>query len=401
MSACLADCSIEHVIFERYRLGERWRSERWDSLRLLTPNWMSRLPGFQYDGPEPDGYMTMPEFVGYLERFARHVRAPIEEGTEVQQLDRSGKYFVIRTNRGIWNSENVVIATGYCDQPAIPPMAGSVSSDILQLSPTRYRNPRQLPEGGVLVVGAAASGIQLADEISESGRPVTIAAGRHLRMLRCYRGKDILWWLDRMGILDQTTDQVYDLETSRQQPAFQLVGRSNCSSIDLASLAARGIRVTGRVLGVDGDRFNFADDLISTTASADVKLADLLGRIDRFVDKAGFKSEANLPEPFVPIWPAFFSYTPPASIDLRKEGIRTVIWATGFRRSYPWLRLPVFDERGEIVQREGITAEPGLFVLGLQFGRCRKSAFIDGVGLDAEWLTKHLTRRTSVSSAVA
>lgn len=403
MSRCLSDRSIEHVVLERARIGERWRTERWDSLRLLTPNWMSRLPGYQYDGPDPDDYMTMPEIVRYLERYAEISRVPLETGTSVQQLERSGDLFRIKTDRGVWAARNVVMATGYCDLPAIPRMSEQLPSDILQLAPTEYRNPGQLPAGGVLVVGAAASGVQLAEELAESGRSVTLAVGRHTRMPRSYRGKDILWWLDRMGILAESVDNVFDLDISRHQPAFQLVGRPDHTSIDLGQLSARGIRIVGRARGADGYRMFFEDNLLYTTTSADAKLASLLSRIDAFVEQNdGLKGQVTEAEPFVPTWQKFFSAQSTTRCDLFAEGIRTVIWATGFRRSYPWLRIPVLDERGEIRHDRGITPQPGLCVLGLQFQSRRNSAFIDGVGHDAAELARHIALREAVpSSAVA
>jgi putative flavoprotein involved in K+ transport len=393
MSRCLSDRSIEHVVLERQRVAERWHSERWDSLRLLTPNRMSRLPGYQYEGPEPDSYMTMPEVIDYLERYARLSRVPLETGTNVSRLEGLPAGFRVETNRGTWAARNVVIATGYCDQPLIPGMAGDLREAILQLNPSRYRKPEQLPEGGVLVVGAAASGIQLADEIRASGRPVTLAVGSHNRMLRQYRGKDILWWLDGMGILDETADQVFDLEISRGQPAFQLVGRPDRSSIDLGQLADKGVRIAGRAIGVEGGRMFFDNDLIASVSSADFKLAGLLARIDQFIVDSGLERETDDTEPFVPTWRRFFSSPSPGHCDLRAEGIRTVIWATGFGRRYPWLHLPVLDKAGEILHRRGVTPEPGLYVLGLQFQCRRKSAFIDGVGLDADELAEHLSSR--------
>ncbi len=405
MSRCLSDRSIEHVVLERARVAERWRSERWDSLRLLTPNWMSRLPGYRYTGLDPDGYMTMPEVIEYLERYARLSRVPLETETNVRRVERSTSAgpagFRIDTSRGSWTSRNVVIATGYADRPALPQMAKNLTNDILQLAPTQYRNPEQLPEGGVLVVGAAASGIQLADELADSGRRVVLSVGRHTRMLRRYRSRDILWWLDRMGILNETTDQVFDVETSRSQPALQLVGRPDHSTIDLSLLSAKGIRIVGRTLGAHGYRLFFDDDLVATTTAADVKLASLLSRIDEFVEAEGLRPQVGEAEPFVPLWPSFFSSHTAESCDLRAEGIRTVIWATGFRRSYPWLNLPVLDGSGDIRHTRGVTSEPGLYLLGMQFQQQRKSAFIDGVGQDAEDLVRHLAPSNSTRFAVA
>jgi len=389
MSRCLSDRSIKHVVLERGRVSQRWRSERWDSLRLLTPNWQSRLPGWGYQGPDPDGYMTMPEVVGFLESYARSFQAPVEEQTTVSAVDVEACGYRVTTNRGVWQSKAVVIATGHSDIPYVPEVAGRLPADIVQLSPTRYRNPNQLPPGGVLVIGASASGIQLADEIHSSGRPVTLAVGRHTRLPRTYRGRDILWWLDVMGILDETADQVYDIRISREQPSLQLVGRPDRSTLDLPLLQQLGVRLAGRAIGVEKGTFFFEDQLVAYTAAADAKLALLLHRIDGFARETGLETEVAEPEPFEPF---FWPQPSPSEIDLRSEGIRTVIWATGFRRSYHWLNVPVLDERKEIVHHGGITPAPGLYVLGLHFLRRRKSAFIDGVGKDAQELAEHISK---------
>jgi putative flavoprotein involved in K+ transport len=239
----------------------------------------------------------------------------------------------------------------------------------------------------VLVVGASATGVQLADEIHASGRPVTLAVGRHTRLPRVYRGRDVLWWLDAMGVLDETTDEAFDLETSRSQPSLQLVGRPDRVTLDLPALERRGVRLVGRAVDVDGGRVLFADDLVTHTVAADARLARLVQRIDIFAARTRLDAEVGPPEPFAPfLWPA----PAPTAIDLRQEGIRTVVWATGFRRLYPWLRVPVLDDRGEIQHDQGVTLYPGLYVLGLYFQRRRKSSFLDGVGRDAMDLTAHL-----------
>jgi putative flavoprotein involved in K+ transport len=391
MSHCLSDRGIEHVVFERGRVAERWRSERWDSLRLLTPNWQSRLPGFRYEGPDPDGYMAMPEVVAYFERYAALSRVPVEEDTPVSRVEAAADGFRVRAG-GVWRASNVVIATGYCDQPLVPALAAHLPPDVRQLVPTRYRRPDDLPPAGVLIVGASASGIQLADEIHASGRPVTLAVGRHTRLPRRYRGRDILWWMDAMGLFDQGIGDVFDIEVSRNQQSLQLVGRPDHASLDLAILQTRGVRLAGKVTAIDGRRVWFdADGLLANAVAADVKLARLIARIDEFVRCAGGLGDVGPPEPFVPSWPSI--HAGPDGLDLRAEGIGAVIWATGFRREYPWLAVPVLDERGELQHTGGVTAAPGLYVLGLQFQRRRKSSFIDGVGADATELAEHLAAR--------
>jgi putative flavoprotein involved in K+ transport len=377
-------------VLEGGRVAERWRSERWDSLRLLTPNWQSRLPGYRYAGGEPDSYMAMSEVVDFLEGYARSMDAPVEESANVTSVEPSGGAYRVATERGSWVARNVVIATGYCDVPFVPSLATELPPDVAQIVPTRYRNPSELPEGGVLVVGASATGVQLADEIHASGRPVTLAVGRHTRLPRRYRGRDILWWLDAMGVFDETGDEVFDLEISRRQPSLQLVGRPDHATLDLPSLERRGVRLVGRSVGLDGAVMAFADDLVAHTAAADARLARLIVRIDAFVARAGLRSQVGPAEPFQPfVWPA----PAPETIDLRAQGIRTVVWATGFRRHYPWLRVPVLDARGELRHAGGVTPAPGLYALGLGFQRRRKSAFIDGVGDDARERADHIAAR--------
>jgi putative flavoprotein involved in K+ transport len=379
MSRCLSDLGIEHVVLEHGKLAQRWRSHSWDSLRLLTPNWMTRVPGFQYDGPDPDNFMSVPDLIAFFERYAASSKAPVLTNTAVQSVERSGNGFRVVTDRGVWSASSVVVATGYCDLPAIPAVRRGVPPSIRQVVPSDYRRPEQLPAGGVLVVGASSTGVQLADEIQRSGRQVTLAVGRHTRLPRRYGGRDILWWLDQLGVLSQGVDAVQDIERSRHQPSLQLVGRPDHGSLDLAVLHDRGVRLVGRVRDINGHRVSLADDLVATTAAADIKMAEILTRIDRFIATTGVAAPSA--EPFKPTW--HLAADVPDTIDLKDERINTVIWATGYRRAYPWLRMPVFNAHGEITHQGGITPEVGLYVLGLNFQRRRNSSFIDGVGDDA------------------
>jgi len=334
--------------------------------------------------------MTMKDGIGYLERYARSLPNPVLTGTTVQNVESLEDEYRVTTDRGTWICRNVVIATGYCDVPHVPAVGRRLSPDIDQVVPTRYKNPGQLAEGGVLVVGASATGIQLADEIHSSGRPVTLAVGRHSRMPRVYRGRDILWWMDTMGIFDESPGDVFDIEISRRQSSLQLVGRPDRATLDLPTIEKQGVRLVGRALSADGSRVTFADDLVSHTVSADVRLARLIQRIDAYVDEAGLAAEVGPAEPFEPFhWPQ----EAPTELDLETEGIRTVLWATGFRRQYPWLSVPVLDEHGEIRHDGGVTPVPGLYVIGHYFLRRRKSSFIDGVGDDARDLSAHIAAR--------
>jgi putative flavoprotein involved in K+ transport len=395
MSRCLTDRHIEHVVLDRGRVAERWRSERWDSLRLLTPNWMSRLPGWSYAGQDPHGFMTAGEVVSYLEGYA--AAAPVETDSPVELLARTGDGFAVVTGRGHWRATNVVIATGWCDRPAVPPMAQDLDATIAQVPATQYRNPDSVPSGGVLIVGASATGVQLADELVRAGREVVLAVGSHSRLPRSYRGMDIYWWLERIGSLDRTIDELPDPAAARLEPSLQLTGRPDRRTLDLGTLRRAGIQLTGRLAWVDGHAAGFAPDLGRTVATADVRMHRILTEIDGHIDASGLAAEVLDPDPP----PAIEIGQParvPLRLDLRERGITSVLWATGFRRAYPWLQVPVLDPRGEILQWRGRTPVPGLYVLGQRFQHHRNSNFIDGVGRDAAIVAEDLVGKRCTTS---
>jgi putative flavoprotein involved in K+ transport len=377
MSHELARFGIDHVVLERGRVAERWRSERWDSLTMLTPNWMSRLPGHGYAGPDPDGFMTMPEIVGFLDDYARASAAPIEAATAVHALRSLGAAYLLETSRGTWRARVVVIATGHCGAPSVPRFAAGVAPTIRQTAPSDYRNPGMLPEGGVLVVGAGASALQIAEELRAAGREVLLSVGRHTRMPRTYRGRDIWWWMQRAGMLEDRAESQADIARARNQPSPQLIGAVPPRDLDLGTLRAMGVRMLGRMRGAAGHLVQFDDSLPACVAGAQKPLESLLARVDAVADALGAPREA---------WPApLEDFAPgPARLDLRAERIGCIIWATGHRRDNTWLRLPgLLDAAGEVRHRGGITPAPGLYVLGLRFLRTRSSSFLGGVGADA------------------
>jgi putative flavoprotein involved in K+ transport len=385
LSHCLSALAIDHVVMERGKLAQRWRSQSWDSLRLLTPNWMTRLPGFHYDGDDGDGFMSIRELVAFFERYAATFRPPLLTETSVHSVDARSTGFRVGTSGGSWVADSVVVATGSCDVPFVPDVSRRLAPSITQIVPAEYRRPERLPAGGVLVVGASATGVQLADEIQRSGRQVTLAVGNHTRLPRSYRGHDILWWLDRAGILDR---RVGPESRQHRRPSLQLVGKPDHSSLDLATLHESGVRFVGRVQHIDGHRVRVADDLGATTAAADIKMGDLLTRIDQHIARHGFAAPA--PEAFRPTWP--LASATPEVLDLKVERITTVVWATGYRRAFPWLRVPVLDAHGEIAHVDGETRMPGLYVLGFNFQRRLNSSFIDGVGADASVIAGRIAR---------
>jgi putative flavoprotein involved in K+ transport len=386
MSRCLADRSIDHVILERGETANSWRTQRWDSLRLLTPNWLTRLPGYSYRGVEPDGYMTAPQVVQLIDEYAGVTGAPVRTSTTVTSVRPADGGYLVGTDQDSWEARAVVLASGACNTAAVPALHESVPAGITMLTPMSYRTPGQLPEGGVLVVGASASGIQIADEVHRSGRAVTLAVGEHVRMPRSYRGLDILWWMDASGVLDERYDEVPDIVRARNLPSMQLVGSANRVTIDLNALSGMGVRLVGRLAGVRDGHAQFSGSLPNLCALADLKLGRLLDTLDGWADGTGFDG-GGPPERFAS---TEVPSSPPLALDLRNGEIRTIIWATGFRPDLSWLDVPVFNRKGHLIHDGGVTAWPGLYVLGMPFLRRRKSSLIDGAAADAFDLTGHL-----------
>lgn len=388
MSRCLGERSVDHVVLERAAVAQSWRTGRWDSLRLLTPNWLNRLPGYRYRGDDPDGYMAMPEVVAYIDGYARAIAAPVEDGVDVTAVRVADDGFEVVTTGGEWWARTVVVATGPGHRPDVPGFAAAVPPGVDCLTPAEYRNPGHLAEGGVLVVGAAATGVQLAEEIQRSGRPVTLAVGSHVRMPRVYRGRDIMWWLDAAGVLDERHDEVDDIVRARHVASFQLVGSASRATVDLNSLQSGGVRIVGRLGGITDDgTAQFSGSLPNHCALADLKLGRLLDALDAWATDSGLHGEVGAPErfPSTTVPPE-----PPLLLRLRSGEIRTIVWATGYRPEYPWLQVPVLDAKGRIIHHGGVTPVPGLYLIGAPFLRRRKSSFIDGAGDDARDLAAHL-----------
>jgi putative flavoprotein involved in K+ transport len=378
LSHYLTSAGHEHVLLERGRLGQAWH-DRWDSLTLLSPNWMNRLPGGEPHANE-NGFLDRGQFIAYLDDYARSFGAPVLERTEVRSVRRLDGGFRIDTSTGRWSARNVVIATGDAALPNVPlPAPRGVPS----LHGAEYRRPELVQDGPVLVVGASASGQQLALELAASGRDVVLSVGRHGRTPRAYRGRDIFSWVALLGDFDRTIDELADLEAAKRMPLFPLSGANGGEDLGLDRLHSVGIRVAGRLLGFNGTRAVFADDLETNIAKADERLGALVRRIDAHPAARGTRAKALRPFTLPPGLPA---------LDLRRFG--AIVWATGYRRAYPWLRIPeALDPRGELIQRQGSTPVPGLYVLGLRFQHRRSSHFIGGVGRDARTLVDAIDRR--------
>jgi putative flavoprotein involved in K+ transport len=375
------------VLLERGAVANSWRHERWDSLRLLTPNWQTRLPGFHYDGPDPDGYMTMGEVVEFIDRFAAFSRAPVRAQTEVTAVARDGDGYHVTTTNGGFRCRTLVIASGACNRPHVPAVRDAIPPLIRHVTPFDYRNPSQLPEGRVLVVGPSATGVQLAAEIHRSGRPVTLSVGEHVRLPRTYRGRDVLWWMDVAGVWNQRYDEVDDLTRARRLPSPQLVGTPERATLDLNALSDMGIELVGRLSAVREGRALFSGGLRNMFSLADLKMERLLETFDEWALSDTRAADVGPPERF----PA--TRVPPSSrlqIDLSRGDYATIVWATGYRPDYRWLHVPVVDEKGHLRHVGGVVESPGMYALGLPVLRRRKSTFIHGIEDDARDVTAHL-----------
>jgi putative flavoprotein involved in K+ transport len=387
MSRRLTERSIDHIVLERGEVANSWQHERWPGLRLLTPNWQTRLPGAAYRGGDPDGFASMPEVVRFLRGYAGLVDAPVQTHTAVTAVRAADPGYEVTTTQGVWHCDSVVLASGACNRPVIPDVAAAVPPSVAMVAPMSYRGPEALDNRGVLVVGASATGVQLAQEIHRSGRPVTLAVGEHVRLPRRYRGRDIFWWMERSGVLDQRYDEVDDLVRARHVPSPQLVGSPQRITLDLNTLAAQGVRIVGRLGGITGGVAQFSGSLANVCKLADLKLNRLLDTFDAWAATAGLDADVDPPQRFAPTAAAVSTL----AVDLRRGEIGTVIWACGYRPDYSWLRLPVLDRRGRVVHDGGVVRDaPGVYLLGTPFLRRRRSSFLNGADHDTRDLAGHL-----------
>ena len=386
MSHALSRHSVDHVVIERGEVANSWRTERWDSLRLLTPNWLNRLPGYHYDGDDPDGYMTVDQVVEFVAGYAAYAAAPVITRTNVMGVTPALEGYRVATTRGDWLCRAVVLASGAFNVPVVPRIAESVPPGVTQLTARDYRNPAQLDDGPVLVVGASATGLQLAQEVQRSGRPVTLAVGEHVRMPRVYRGRDVQWWMLASGALDQRIEDTDDPFRARRVPSPQLVGTPERATLDLNALQAQGVEIAGRLAGIRDGKALFSGSLRNVCTLADLKMNRMLDAFDQWAEgkgiATGFEADERYPATHVP-------QSPRLACHLGTE-IKTILWATGFRPDYSWLDVPVFDRRGSLKHDRGVVDAPGLYVLGLPYLRRRKSSFIHGADDDVRELSSHL-----------
>ena len=387
MSRQLTERSIDHVVLERGEVANSWRTQRWDSLRLLTPNWQTTLPGFGSHGEDRDGFMTMPEVVSFIDGYASAVAAPVETHTTVTRVSATDSGYAVETDNGEHHCATVVLASGGCTVANVPAVAAAVPPGVDSITPLTYRSPDQLADAGVLVVGASATGVQLAEEIQNSGRQVTLAVGEHVRMPRSYRGRDIFWWLESTGVLDERYDEIDDLVRGRHIPSPQLIGTPERRSLDLNSLSELGVELVGRLGAIRDGVALFSGGLANIFRLADLKLNRLLDRFDEWEQTAGSGVDN---EPYRPA-PTTAGAANTLELNLRRRNIGTILWATGFRADHSWLDVPVRDHKGRVRHDGGVVTDaPGLYVLGGNLLRTRRSSYIAGAAHDTEVLAGHL-----------
>jgi putative flavoprotein involved in K+ transport len=387
MSHRLKQRGLAHLVLERHRIAERWRSERWDGLRFQFPNWSVRLPDFPYPHSDPDGFATSREIVDFIGSYADFIAAPIRCGVSVTALRRrdGGSGFVAETSAGSIESDNVVVATGPYQRPVMPAWFDDVG--VFQVHASRYQNPDQLPSGAVLVVGSGASGAQIAEELLRAGRRVFLSVGRHSRLPRRYRGRDLIWWLSEMRI-DQTP--VEQRDPARLLPVIS--GAYGGQTIDFRRFAADGMTLLGRIQAARDGIFDFADDLADSLADGDAVYGTFLDMVDAHIERHALDmpqdpaARARLPDPTCVAEPL-------RRLDIGADNIGAVIWATGYSVDFGWIDIPVLDPRGGPVHRHGVTEVPGMYFLGLQWLSKMSSSFLSGVGDDAADIADHIAAR--------
>ena len=380
----LAQRGREHIVLEQAaQAGNVWRNDRWDSFTLLTPNWSFRLPGAEYQGSAPDGFMVRGEIVAHFERYVEQFHLPVQYRVPVNSVERNAEAqgYLVRTEETVWEARNVVMATGLFQQPKIPPFSADLSARITQLPSGQYRNPQALPPGAVLVVGSAQSGCQIAEELYQSGRKVYLCVGSAGRVPRRYRGKDVFEWMLLSGFLDQMVDK---LPSPRAKFAGNphVTGRDGGRTLNLHQFARDGMVLLGHLQGAREGTIWLADDLKANLAKADQVEAEIVELIDSYIAQTGL----HAPPENLPKLRDGYDAEEITELSLQSAGITTIIWAIGYRFDFSLVKLPIFDSDGYPVQKRGVTNYPGLFFVGLPWLYKLKSGLLVGVGEDADFV---------------
>ncbi|HRE46779.1 MAG TPA: NAD(P)/FAD-dependent oxidoreductase [Aggregatilineales bacterium] len=391
VSYCLTQHKHPHVILEKDRIGEAWRSGKWDSFTLVSPNWTLQLPGFPYQGDEPDGYLTREGVLHYLEEYASLFNPPVRTGITVTSIHDDAGEFIIEADAATYRAANVVVATGAFPKPRIPAYASQIASHIHQIHTSQYRNPTSLPDGAILVVGSGQSGCQIAEELYKSGRTVYLCTSKVGRIPRRYRGKDAFWWVNALGMFDQTVNTLTS-PSKRFDPNPQLTGKDGGRSLNLHRFASDGVTLLGHLQGADGTTLAIAGDLMENLAVSDKAEAQFKKAVDTYIDQNNLQA---VQDQFTPDLLTRYDSEVITELDLDKVGIRTILWAGGYRCDFSWIKYPIFDAFGYPIHQRGITEHPGLYFIGLMWLHKSKSNLFWGVAEDAEYIAEHLVKRTS------
>ena len=390
--------NIDHLVLDKGNVGDTWRNKRWDSFCLVTQNWQCQLPGFPYKGEDPEGFMTREEIVDYLERYAEFFKPPIKSGVSVNRIyfSETRSVYVLETSEGEYFADKIVIAIGTHQNKRVPTIAGKLPADIKQIHSSEYKNAGLLPKGAVLVVGSGQSGCQIAEDLNNSGLEVYLSVSRAPRIPRRYRGKDILQWADIMGLYDIKIDDHPEGKPVRFKTHPHVSGHRGGHTINLRMLAIEGINLLGRLNNIDGYKAIINDDLVDSLNNADSADAKMKNTIDEYIEKH------NLSAPLEPV--NTFEWEPEESkmhLDLNDEGIKTVIWSTGYCYDYSWVDVPVFDENGYPSYERGVTEHTGLYFVGLHWMHTWGSGLFYGVGKDAEYIAHQIIYNTDNLSLIS
>jgi len=393
LSSYLTQQGRTHLVLEQGRVGETWRSGRWDSFTLNTPNWMTQLPGFPYQGDNPDGFLPREDIVAYLEQYAASFNAPLRCGVRVTSVRQQpgGDGYLVEVEQMTFEARTVVLATGAFPTPKLPTASAALPLDIRQMHTSEYRNPQMLPSGAVLVVGTGQSGCQIAEDLHESGRQVYLSTSSCGRVPRRYRGKDSTWWLSKLGFFDRTLDQLAS-PNAKFACNPHVSGNHGGHDINLSQFARQGMILLGHVQAVQGKQIILAPDLEENLAKADAFSAQITQGIDEYITKTGMEVEANRTTAEAPSNCAS-STKPILTLDLQSAGISTIMWASGYKLEFGWVQIPVFDEVGYPIHQRGVTAFPGLYFLGLHWLYKTKSALLYGIGEDAAFIASVIADR--------
>lgn len=379
----LTQAAVDHVVLEAGRIGETWRSRRWDSFSLVTPNWSVQLPGAHYAGPEPDGFMLRDELVSHLEAWASGFAAPVRGDVHVDSIDAEGDSFALTTPAGTVHARTVVVASGGYQRAHLPVGAREFPPGVTQVLAEHYRNPGAIPEGSVLVIGSGQTGCQLAEELHRAGRKVILACGHCIWAPRWFGGRDLVWWIVESGFGDRT---VADLPS----PAARFLGNPQASGRDgghdlhYRTLHTMGVELVDRFIGAADGKVQLGSDLTATIAAGDALSAKFKDWVDRLCERRGLDIPWELPPPL--------EIDARTEIDLASEGVTSVIWTAGYRPDYGWVHFPVFDDMGYPNQVEGRTSVEGLYFMGVHFQRKSRSATLYGVEEDAELVADHIIK---------